>query len=105
MDIGDVGIITSDGDFDFLFSICLPSRHPINSGRVPPGFMPLKLDRRRDVAKTPDIHSPGSDIASTSVRMKTLGSDIEHGGGGRAFPASSIVSVLNFDSSDLLLVE
>ncbi|KDR67719.1 hypothetical protein GALMADRAFT_26936, partial [Galerina marginata CBS 339.88] len=30
IDIGDVGIITANGGFDFLFNICLPYNHPMN---------------------------------------------------------------------------
>ncbi|KAF8969623.1 hypothetical protein BDZ97DRAFT_1754462 [Flammula alnicola] len=39
--VGDVGIITASGGFDFLFNICLPHDHIINLGRVPEGFTPL----------------------------------------------------------------
>jgi hypothetical protein len=73
--VGDVGIITSDGGFDYLFNICLPSDHPINSGRVPPGFVPLEFDRHRDIAMTRDMHSPGCDIASVSIRVEKLKSN------------------------------
>jgi hypothetical protein len=78
--VGDLGIITSDGAFDFLFNICLPSHHPINSGRVPSGFLPLELDRHRDIATAPEMHSPGCDIASTSIKMENIESDVEFSG-------------------------
>ncbi|KAF8972885.1 hypothetical protein BDZ97DRAFT_636061 [Flammula alnicola] len=39
--IGDVGIITDDGAFDFLFNICLPKNDPMNSGGVPDYYSPL----------------------------------------------------------------
>ncbi|KAJ7922292.1 hypothetical protein B0H13DRAFT_1477925, partial [Mycena leptocephala] len=38
--IGDVGRVTSDGNFDFFFNIYLPADHPINAN-VPEGFVPL----------------------------------------------------------------
>jgi hypothetical protein len=78
--IGDVGIITAEGAFDFLFNICLPSDHPVNSGRVPPNFVPLELDLNRDIALLPDMHSPGCDVASSSVKIVNVESDVEiHG--------------------------
>ncbi|KAF5365230.1 hypothetical protein D9758_005428 [Tetrapyrgos nigripes] len=45
--IGDVGFITLDGAFSFLFNICLEKDHPINQWRgVPQGFCPLQLESR-----------------------------------------------------------
>ncbi|KAF8966873.1 hypothetical protein BDZ97DRAFT_585154 [Flammula alnicola] len=38
--IGDVGIITPEGGFDYLFNICLPHNHPTNN-RAPHDFVPL----------------------------------------------------------------
>ncbi|KAF9563366.1 hypothetical protein CPC08DRAFT_706073 [Agrocybe pediades] len=70
--IGDVGIITSSGGFDFLFNVCLPWDHPINPGHgngglaMPDGFEPLVL-HPNDVRE----YSPcgrGSSLASASVR-------------------------------------
>jgi hypothetical protein len=49
VDIGDVGIITSNGVFDFLFNICLPANGPINDNRVPPDFTPLERPHTRDI--------------------------------------------------------
>jgi hypothetical protein len=40
--IGDVGLITPDGAFDYLFNICLPSDDPVNINRVPENFLPLE---------------------------------------------------------------
>ena len=34
--IGDVGIFTDEGSFEYLFNVSLPADHPINLGRVPP---------------------------------------------------------------------
>ncbi|TFK40123.1 hypothetical protein BDQ12DRAFT_734142 [Crucibulum laeve] len=36
--IGDLGIITADGGFDFLFNIWLSSSHPINPPNLPENF-------------------------------------------------------------------
>ncbi|KAJ6461300.1 hypothetical protein DFH09DRAFT_583678 [Mycena vulgaris] len=40
--IGDVGRVTPEGAFDFLFNIYCSSEHPRNSNRVPDNFAPLE---------------------------------------------------------------
>lgn len=77
--IGDVGIITPDGAFDFLFSICHPANHPINCNGVPDDFEPLKLNYL-DIHEISMIWGPRSDIASVSIKkdMLTLGASAEN---------------------------
>ncbi|KDR83120.1 hypothetical protein GALMADRAFT_152096 [Galerina marginata CBS 339.88] len=41
--IGDVGIVTASGSFDFLFNICLPHDHPINPLELPENFTTLAI--------------------------------------------------------------
>ena len=40
--IGDLGLIM-DGEFSYLFNICVPAEHPINRGRTPSNFRHLDL--------------------------------------------------------------
>ncbi|KAK1222586.1 SCF ubiquitin ligase complex subunit cdc4 [Marasmius sp. AFHP31] len=45
--VGDVGLITEDGQFDYIFNICVPGNHPINCHNgVPSGFEPLSWDEK-----------------------------------------------------------
>ncbi|KAJ7592795.1 hypothetical protein C8J56DRAFT_885889 [Mycena floridula] len=72
--IGDVGIITRDGGFDFLFNICHKADHPIHIRGVPPSFDPidpatLELDERHG------FHNPKTDITTQNIRK----TDIEFG--------------------------
>jgi hypothetical protein len=39
--VGDVGVFTAFGGFDFLFNISLPADHPINQQGLPEGFSSL----------------------------------------------------------------
>jgi len=66
--IGDVGIITSTGEFDFLFNIFQPADNPINRGGVPEGFVPLSFDGLADEILENNVYGPGSYLASSSVR-------------------------------------
>ncbi|KAJ7484519.1 G-protein alpha subunit-domain-containing protein [Mycena latifolia] len=69
--IGDVGIITSDGAFDFAFNICVPSDDPINSVGVPDGFEMATL-RHGDVRRTPRHYPPGSDVSSAKLKKRSV---------------------------------
>jgi hypothetical protein len=68
--IGDVGIITSQGFFDFLFNICRPSDHPINRNRVPENFMPLEFPHADEIFT---IVLPCTHISSQSVERLPSG--------------------------------
>ena len=66
--IGDVGIFTPDGGFDFLFNVCLPAEHPSNPEALPEGFVPLEL-KLTDVCKF-HAHLSHSHLASASVKSR-----------------------------------
>ena len=66
--IGDVGIFTSDGGFDFLFNVCLPAGHPNNPNELPEGFSCFVL-RPADVSEF-HAHSSHSYLASPSVKKR-----------------------------------
>ena len=64
--IGDVGTITYDGGFDFLFNICHDANDPVNWLGVPDGFVPLTLEDE-DVLRRPEMHDKGTHISSPRV--------------------------------------
>jgi hypothetical protein len=66
--IGDVGIITAFGGFDFMFNICLPATHPINQAGLPAGFSPLyprlkSIDVHRHMDYTQNSYLASSSVA------------------------------------------
>ncbi|KAF7369460.1 Pleiotropic drug resistance ABC transporter protein [Mycena venus] len=63
--IGDVGIITPEGAFDFFFNIYLPADHPINDNYVPENFFPLPSYKSSDVDE--HLYEPGSYVSTPSV--------------------------------------
>src|SRR5882762_5380510 len=75
--IGDVGILTSDGGFDFLFNICVPHDDPVNHYGVPNDFEnvsefkpPIQISRQEGFHQTDTV------IASTSMRSKDINANI-----------------------------
>ena len=71
--IGDVGIITASGSFDFLFNICLPADHSFNPKELPDNFMPLFIEHE-DIQKRSEFKGE-SYLSSASVKKS------RHGGG------------------------
>lgn len=75
--IGDVGIITADGGFDFLFNICVPSDHPVNYRGVPDGFQNVsELTPPIEISRQDDYHCPNVPIASTSMACKNIDANL-----------------------------
>jgi hypothetical protein len=65
--VGDVGIFTDDGAFDFLFNICVARDNPINPEELPENFVPIYPPINPiDIRKFPQF-SPDSHLASSSV--------------------------------------
>ncbi|PPQ72621.1 hypothetical protein CVT24_005112 [Panaeolus cyanescens] len=71
--IGDVGIITEYGAFDFLFNICAAADDPINPPDLPEGFTTLHLSAW-DVREFRDFPN-GSYLASPSIGKAAKGED------------------------------
>ena len=71
VNIGDVGTITYDGGFDFLFNICHDANHPVNFFGVPDGFTPLPL-KPEDVIKRPEMHDKGYYISNPRFSKERL---------------------------------
>ncbi|THU98693.1 hypothetical protein K435DRAFT_720506, partial [Dendrothele bispora CBS 962.96] len=72
--VGDVGFVTQDGGFEFLFNITLPEGHKIHQEwrGVPENFIPLDLDPRGGFSTTENqiprggyIHSIGAEVRET----------------------------------------
>jgi len=65
--IGDVGIFTKNGGFDYLFNVCLPAGHASNA-EVPEGFVPLEL--KPTEVSVFHAHSSHSHLANPSVKKR-----------------------------------
>ena len=68
--IGDVGIITPDGGFSFLFNICVPHNDPINPRILPEDFSPLEPALSDVDVVEFSRFNPGSYLASASIEKK-----------------------------------
>jgi len=65
--VGDVGIITASGGFDFMFNICLPADHPINQEGLPADFSPLYPRLKPSDIRRHMDYTQNSYLASASV--------------------------------------
>ncbi|KAK0446196.1 hypothetical protein EV421DRAFT_257364 [Armillaria borealis] len=70
--IGDLGILTDDGGFDFLFNVCAEADDPVNRGHVPPQFQPLRIRSSHAIRKIPGFHCRNSSITSAHVSKTTI---------------------------------
>jgi len=67
--IGDVGILSASGTFDFFFNICSSRDDPINSGGVPEGFKPLDPPLSNMGVRRVQEYYSGSHITSGSIEI------------------------------------
>ncbi|KAJ7138461.1 hypothetical protein C8R43DRAFT_842309, partial [Mycena crocata] len=98
--IGDVGVITSDGAFDFVFNVCVPRDDPINSVGVPEDFELVTLGQG-DVRRAPRHYSPGSDVSSAKLKKRSLAVDASSGDN-PMIPAGGAAVLLLPDGGDSL---
>ncbi|KAF8890334.1 hypothetical protein CPB85DRAFT_1231169, partial [Mucidula mucida] len=96
INIGDVGLLTEDGGFDFLFNVHASGNAPVNSGAVPPDFYPLLASNDpHPIRKTSFIHKEKSSITSAHVIKKSIAMEGSadtvsmFGGGGFGFQFST----------------
>ncbi|ESK89171.1 hypothetical protein Moror_5241 [Moniliophthora roreri MCA 2997] len=85
--IGDVGVFTTDGGFEFLFNVCLPADHPINQFRgTPSNFIPIRWNGR--ILETPSRFRPGELICSQDSDRRRLSVAGSPAGAGQAIALS-----------------
>ncbi len=65
--VGDLGILTEDGGFDFLFNVCVEADDLVNQGHVPPQFEPLRIPQGDPIRKVVSPHRKNSSITSAHV--------------------------------------
>ena len=66
VDVSDMGIITSDGAFNFLFNICHPANDPVNWLGVPDDSVLLTL-QCGDVHRVSKMYDTGTHISSAHI--------------------------------------
>ncbi|KAF7348626.1 Tkl tkl-ccin protein kinase [Mycena venus] len=71
IEIGDIGVLTSDGGFDTFFNICRARDDAVNRFGVPTGFEAVHLDPA-DVLSRRLYHRPGSHVSNTRIIKRRL---------------------------------
>jgi hypothetical protein len=70
--IGDVGIITDEGGFDFLFNVCQPCDDPVNIDRIAPSFPTVVLNESIDLGSRECGFPTDSSIVSSNIKKTGL---------------------------------
>ncbi|KAK0500062.1 hypothetical protein EDD18DRAFT_1068293, partial [Armillaria luteobubalina] len=66
--VGDLGYLTDEGGFEYLFNVCTDANDPSNSGRVPPDFVPLTGIPEPAVEKQSEMHEKNKVLTASSER-------------------------------------
>jgi len=71
--VGDVGIITEDGAFDFMFNICAPVSGSTDSLNLPAGFQPIypPISPEKEVVVLAE-HSARDALTSRGISKQVL---------------------------------
>ncbi|EDR00082.1 uncharacterized protein LACBIDRAFT_314820 [Laccaria bicolor S238N-H82] len=69
IDIGDVGLITADGSFEYLFNIWRPRDDPLNPQDLPDDFDTFQRPLRRVSGQ--DVFDPCSALCSGAIKFDT----------------------------------
>ncbi|KAK0187318.1 hypothetical protein F5146DRAFT_771083 [Armillaria mellea] len=78
--VGDLGYLTEDGGFVYLFNVCKDANDPVNLGRVPPDFAPVTgIPVLNSIRENKFIHDKNSAISTNAVRHKAFGFDVSLG--------------------------
>ena len=67
--IGDVGFLSVENQFLFLFNIFLPADHPYNKDHAPESFLPLNPLQESEICTTAHYFPRGYVIASKGVKV------------------------------------
>ncbi|KAI6004514.1 hypothetical protein F5J12DRAFT_770093, partial [Pisolithus orientalis] len=75
--IGDVGVISPEGNFDVFFNICLPQNHPRQHPHgVPEGFKQIKLSSKDvKITKDPDYRGCIATTENGKTRVDVTGAN------------------------------
>ncbi|KAK0199695.1 hypothetical protein DFS33DRAFT_1398311 [Desarmillaria ectypa] len=73
--LGDLGHLSYDGGFTYLFNVCKDAMDPVNLNRAPPGFTPLTSipGVREDLA----VHKRNTVISSSAAEQRRVVSGFE----------------------------
>lgn len=69
--VGDVGLITKNGSFTYLFNITVPVGHPVQPSSMPEGYEPIQTHAEGDISMCM-YFKPRSCLTSLSVKSKEV---------------------------------